>query len=132
MSDHAATFRGCIIRAYTVRVHVEAGHYRQAATECKALQLDLAHLPDCPPHVGGADPRAIADALVGHGEAGSPFGMILECAELASLLDRIKGDVNMDSNALAQEAREETDRPDHPDYYKGSPVTESQARNGGD
>jgi hypothetical protein len=95
MSDPArTTFRSAIIRAYTVRSHVNCGLYRQALIECEALRRELSSIPDAPPVVHGADPKAAADALVGHAEAGSPFGMLLMCEELLSLVCRITADAD--------------------------------------
>ena len=100
MNDKPSTFRGCIIRAFTIRSHVSLGLYRQASTEIEALRHDLSSLPACPPFVRSADPREVADALVGHGEAGNPFGMLLETMELESLVGRIVADMD--------ESREQT------------------------
>jgi hypothetical protein len=99
MPDTRPTFRATIIRAYTVRTHISTGHYRQALAEVETLRADLEHLPDCPPVLRGADPAAVANSLVGHAEAGSPFGMMLEALELESLLGRIVADGYEGKNA---------------------------------
>ncbi len=94
MPDNTPGFRKCIIRAFTIRSHVSLGLYRQASQEIEALRRDLSSLPACPPFVRSADPREVADALVGHGDAGNPFGMLLQTMELESLVGRIVADMD--------------------------------------
>ncbi len=85
-------FSSCLVKAREVRACVANRKYKLASAALAILSEMLAHVRPTAPLVMGADPQAEADALVAQGECGSPFGMMLQARDLASLLDRIVGD----------------------------------------
>jgi hypothetical protein len=83
-------FSECIRKSAYIQGLVRLRKYDAARIAVHELRHDMSHLADAPRNVG-YDLGELADALVGHAEAGSPLGVLLMTEQLLPALDRMTG-----------------------------------------